>query len=871
MRNRFRKNASALVTTLFVVVVLSTIVMAFMGSMSLERKISGSMKNKYQADLAAEAGLNAFLSSVANLSTNYTFNVVKVSTNNSEYLFLGSPVGGASSNIAYTPLFSGGRVSSANIYSNPVVALTSNLTVATGKPVVPSYIFTNQPTVAWIQTNISTSGLIRSIRYCYTASDLEGGVSLQFAGNTNSSNGTHSRATNTEPSSLALFTIFNNSSLTDSGDTNARQIIQSRHAFLTPDSILQLNPAFSIKLASLSSRAGSYVEPEVIPVGFQYADEGTDKFNINTNLSSVPAIAGIIGRNLTNFDAARRGAFDRGNYTKTLAANIIDYADIDNDPTVGTSHRGIDSYPFVTLIARRYAWISGAGGVGDPVEIQTRTFINFWNPSSVATLAGNCTFEYIDSNGFILAGVTQNFTTETFSGFTSLPSIPPNGYLVREVGSTNYSFSTAAAVASPLQWKNMSADTNTTFRFRWNAQLVDEFRGGAKNSGSETGSFLPSGDSERRFKANAAALDYSIGQVGDPRSSFYINSRLESRNYDAQTAWGGRQFSSSISNTNDKEVRFSRWPDPSNDGPNFPSVTAESPLSGPNGPQSDIESPPSTSGSPWFIPQNGRGTWQGFGPAALPTSIPTPDPLTNLAPARISNAGSFSNICELGNVFDPSQWSSITNSSATASTSSGGGYSLRVGQGEFPVYNTPGNRSYQLLDLFTVSANRTNKASINLNTATTEALRALVAGIQHRTNQNLQPTNRVIYAARSSGGDAGNRFAEAVIASRPYFSIAQLSNITNSLGYYFGNTNQWNGNTNEAPTMWNDSAREELFSEIYPLVSVRSRNFLVFVCGQALDTNGNVISSVDRVYNVFLEPLQNGTGATIIPKIIYAK
>lgn len=829
------------------------------------------MQNKYQAELAAEAGLNAFISKAANLSTNYTFNVVKVSTNNSEYFFIGNPLGGSSSNVVYTPLFSGGEVSSNNIYSNPVVSLTSNLTIASGKPDVPSYLFASQPIVAWIQTNISTSGPIRSIRYCYTASDLEGGVSLQFAGNTNSINGTHSRETNNAPSSIALFTIFDNFSQTDPGEVFSRQIIQSRQAFLTPQSALLLDQTFTNILGSLSSRVGRYVEPEIIPVGFQYADEGTNKFNINTNLSSVSSIAGIISRNLPNFDASRRGGFDRGNYTETLAANIIDYADTDNNPTVGPNYRGFDSYPLVTLIARRYAWTSGAGGAGSPIQIQIRTFVNFWNPSSVATAAGNCNFEYEDSNGFILVGVTQNFTTETFSGFTSLPSIPPNGYLVREVGSTNYSFSTSAAVASPLQWKNMSADINTTFRFHWNGQLVDEFRGGAKNSGSETGSFLPSGDSKRRFKANATALDYSIGQVGDPRSSFYINQAVYPRNYDANTAWGGRQFSSGISDSNFKEVRFTRWPDPSNDGPNFPSVTAESPLSGPNGPQSDIESPPSTSGRPWFIPRNGRGTWRGFGPGTVPTSIPLPTALTNLAPARISNAGSFSNICELGNIFDPSQWNSITNTSPTASTASGGGYSLRIGQGEFPVYNTPGNRSYQLLDLFTVSANRTNQASINLNTATTDALRALVAGIQYRTNQNLQPTNRAIYAARSSGGEAGNRFAEAVIASRPYLSVAQLSNITNSLGYYFGNTNQWSGNTNEGPTMWNDSSREELFSEIYPLVTVRSRNFLVFVCGQALDANGDVISSVDRIYNVFLEPTQNGNTATINPKIIYAK
>jgi len=71
--------------------------------------------------------------------------------------------------------------------------------------------------------------------------------------------------------------------------------------------------------------------------------------------------------------------------------------------------------------------------------------------------------------------------------------------------------------------------------------------------------------------------------------------------------------------------------------------------------------------------------------------------------------------------------------------------------------------------------------------------------------------------------------------------------------------------------MWSDNSREELFSQIYPLVSVRSRNFLVFVCGQALDAKGNVVSSADRVYNVFLEPLQTGNRATIKAKVINAK
>lgn len=56
---RFRRKASSLVTALLVLVVLSTIVVAFMQSMSVERMTAKSSANRYKAELAAEAGLNA--------------------------------------------------------------------------------------------------------------------------------------------------------------------------------------------------------------------------------------------------------------------------------------------------------------------------------------------------------------------------------------------------------------------------------------------------------------------------------------------------------------------------------------------------------------------------------------------------------------------------------------------------------------------------------------------------------------------------------------------------------------------------------------------------------------------------------------------
>lgn len=62
MKQAFRGikvRASSLVTTLLVLVVLSTIVVAFMQSMSVERLSSKSVKNTYEAQLAAKAGVDS--------------------------------------------------------------------------------------------------------------------------------------------------------------------------------------------------------------------------------------------------------------------------------------------------------------------------------------------------------------------------------------------------------------------------------------------------------------------------------------------------------------------------------------------------------------------------------------------------------------------------------------------------------------------------------------------------------------------------------------------------------------------------------------------------------------------------------------------
>lgn len=66
-----RNRASSLVVTLLVLVVLSTIVVAFMQSMSVERMTAKSAKNLLQAQLAAESGVNAAKSRVVELFSRY--------------------------------------------------------------------------------------------------------------------------------------------------------------------------------------------------------------------------------------------------------------------------------------------------------------------------------------------------------------------------------------------------------------------------------------------------------------------------------------------------------------------------------------------------------------------------------------------------------------------------------------------------------------------------------------------------------------------------------------------------------------------------------------------------------------------------------
>ena len=76
LRHIRSSTASSLIVTLFVLVVLSTIVVAFMQSMSVERLTAKSVKNRYVAELAVDAGFNGAVNRVSTLMISNSFHSV---------------------------------------------------------------------------------------------------------------------------------------------------------------------------------------------------------------------------------------------------------------------------------------------------------------------------------------------------------------------------------------------------------------------------------------------------------------------------------------------------------------------------------------------------------------------------------------------------------------------------------------------------------------------------------------------------------------------------------------------------------------------------------------------------------------------------
>jgi len=307
-----------------------------------------------------------------------------------------------------------------------------------------------------------------------------------------------------------------------------------------------------------------------------------------------------------------------------------------------------------------------------------------------------------------------------------------------------------------------------------------------------------------------------------------------------------------------------------------------------------------------------------------PSSMPVPS--AQNAPQQILNHGRFYSACELGRIYDPvlwtynykdlkgkpgsgktdsetlirdqpkpempsarNYWPEVT-SGSSVSTDYGGGNTLRIGRPEHGKFDFAGTRATQLLDLFHAGISTSEtvleregtvvqiKGNINVNTAGKDALRAMAAGMLQQDPELRRVTSWehdiALYRPKTVELKLGtpttnlvaDQIAEALMLRRPFASPSEMASVLNKDGDpVFGNRDLYK---DYKDIQWSDAAAEEVFSRVYDASTVRSRNFRVWVIGQALtgtEANPEVLAETRRAFTLFADPGERKTDGAIDP------
>ena len=841
----------ALPMTIIAIAALVLLVVGLITVVTLERKTARSYSDATRADLAVESGLAVALGSlteIAKIDDSIVFRIEdpfepEVTDSDNErplgYREQFFTYGAVFENDAWRglPLFSGGVEEDLGTDVIDLSLVNTSLSAYLGDAEelfdVTEYD-QNIPRAQWVEVPADPSDdRDYTMRYSYWVEDLSGRIDGRHVG-------AEPRDLGITAAELDASTILDPSAsdgaFPDVLDDKRESLrtTSSLRLYVDEDEAKRLEP-----YVHYYDEERTVIPQSVIPQGFGYADAGELAPDLNEFVSEadVEGIADHISTNLPDFDARKGGLFASEDYLKTLAASMIDYADADSNATVGNGYRGVDSYPFVNELFDRYEW---TGGGANDVKVTVETYAELWNPSdkqAVGTLFFNNENKHqisvppsgaqkFTSSGNYIKRFVENPTSSSDEA-----AIPPNGFAVVFLGEKEYSF--PASGSFPPTELIFTTTTDSSYTMRWNARLVDIPRGGLQRTDGN----LRFGNSNRKWKGNSSpALDYSSGQSGDPRSSYYINTWVFANNYDGNSNWGGRCLKRSISNSDYNEVRLEEWGD------------------------SGTNSTPGT-----------RAT----GDATRPNALSYPPNQPDMAPTSISNAGRYNSLAELGNIFDPAQLADVNSTFPVGSSDAGGGFSLAIGRPEFGAFDRDGQRSAQLLDLFSiqpeVGASTVLGRPININTAPREVLRALVAGVTYdgdpATSSVETPTD----------GEVGDIFADYVIAQRqihPLRGPSDFNNIrknpdttrdptTPEDSPFFGSLDAYPTGAQPVDS-WDDAGREELFRKTFNLVTYSSKTYRIVVAGEVLDSNGNLVSSTTREYHYSLEPQRDSTTGEIL-------
>lgn len=836
--------------------------------------------------------------------------------------------------IEYFPLYSGGKLQSGLTITGGA-APTPALTLAAGTVAMQKIgsnttyyplLFSSAPHSTW-QPNIRTNwqpaltpagSTTENYRFTYWIEDLSAYVDASVAGNIDDSGTKHIRSFGYDPKEVALFSLFSPTSQFDPGTTYAKTLVQNHQLFFTrlTTRLGTTTPSSdnTVCTTSLTANLQNDGEQTLIPFGLGYKNQGQLKTNVNTVIKNSPNDTGVtqvakaISDNLPNFASSRQGSLS-DDYDKTLAANIIGYGSATNTPLVGTGYRGITLMPFVTEVFEMYYWAKAYYPQNGTyfVDIEVKTYVQLWNMFNQDITSGTLTFTDKLTAGlkFGSSGIssfdkgTQSSPNTVSIAFTSSSPLKSNEYRPVLASDITYTIDTGSTVqptgsidiSDHVTPTSGATDQDSSYTVFWNGVPYDQpgFKAGSHLAMERNSTSLTKVGAISKVVGTVPALRYTKTSgkapylLGDPRMSYYINGTQYSSSYNGGTAWGGAVYMKTL-------VEGSGW------------VAGESRVGG------------------WA--DGGHSSIRGVTPTTDPTSLsqnpttvnPNPTIDATKAPARSSNRpdGRIYSITELGYIYDPFQWNPFA-SAPTTTTGVDNGWqgtwktkfknfptaktgdddtygshsTLRIGRPEHKSFDVDGTRAWQLLDIFstgdpadsTSSGGGSNqirtRGRININTASSEVLRALAAGVQignltlpsgKDVDPAIQPPT--VYGPQTS--NAADVFSADVIAQRnkqPFLSTSQLAALPGSNSEpFFGNSDQWPSN---GPTQWNDAAAEEYFAKILNFTTVRSRNFRVFVTGQVvdpthLDKNGDprVIATANKVYQVFLKPARDpATGA----------
>ncbi|HEY1122621.1 MAG TPA: hypothetical protein VGE67_13505, partial [Haloferula sp.] len=129
----------------------------------------------------------------------------------------------------------------------------------------------------------------------------------------------------------------------------------------------------------------------------------------------------------------------------------------------------------------------------------------------------------------------------------------------------------------------------------------------------------------------------------------------------------------------------------------------------------------------------------------------------------------------------------------------------------------------------------------------------------HQTTSKMAPPTSLLKLGTPTRTKVADRIAEALIRKRPFASDADVASARdNDDKPVFGNREMY---TQNLRLEWSDSATEEVFHRLYDASTLRSRNFRVWVIGQAvapLGKNSNadpvVLSECKKSFTVFADP-----------------